>query len=63
MLQFLNENIATIIVGAIVFALIATVICKMISDKRNGRSSCGAGCKQCPNAAYCHPVKKQERSE
>lgn len=60
MLQFLSENIATIIVGAIVLALVAIVVWKMASDKKKGKSSCGAGCVQCPNAAYCHPQKKQE---
>ena len=61
MLQFLSENIASFIAGAIVLAIVAAIVWKMVSDKKKGRSSCGAGCAQCPNSQFCHPRKKQER--
>lgn len=61
MLQFLAENLASFIAGGIVLAIVIAVICVMASDKKKGKSSCGAGCAHCPNSAYCHPSKKQEQ--
>jgi hypothetical protein len=46
------EHISTIIVGAIVFAVIAAVIVKLVKDRKSG--SCCGGCSGCPGAAMCH---------
>ena len=61
MLQFISENIASFIAGAIVLAIVAVIIWRMALDKKKGKSSCGAGCAHCPNYAYCHPQNKQEQ--
>ncbi|MBE6902897.1 MAG: FeoB-associated Cys-rich membrane protein [Ruminococcaceae bacterium] len=61
MLQFISENMASFIAGAIVLAIVVAIVWKMVADKKKGRSSCGAGCAQCPNSQYCHPQKKQEQ--
>lgn len=56
MLAFLTENFATIIVAAIVLAIIAAILVKMISDKKKGKSSCscGCGCENCAASEICH---------
>lgn len=54
MLEFLQANLASIIVGAIVFVIIAAVVIKLILDKKNNKSSCGAGCSGCPSSGICH---------
>lgn len=54
MLAFLTENLATIIIAAIVIAIIAAIIIKMISDKKKGKSSCGCGCENCAASEICH---------
>lgn len=54
MLEFFYANLATIIVGAIVFTVIALVVIKLVKDKINHKSSCGAGCAQCPSRGLCH---------
>lgn len=61
MLQFISDNMASFIAGAIVLAIVAAIIWKMASDKKKGRSSCGAGCAQCPNSQYCHPDIQQKK--
>lgn len=60
MLSFIMANLSTIIVGAIVFAVIAAVLVKLIRDKINHKSSCGGGCAGCPSAGICgaKPEKK-----
>ncbi|MBQ8296886.1 MAG: FeoB-associated Cys-rich membrane protein [Ruminococcus sp.] len=57
MMDFLIENISTIIVGLVVLAVIALIIVKLRKDKKQGKSSCGCGCEHCQNAPYCHGGK------
>lgn len=58
MLNFLAENISTIIVAIAVLAIIGFIVYKMIKDKKQGKSSCGCGCKDCANASMCHGNNK-----
>jgi len=51
-LSFLAANLATILVGAVVFAIIAAVVVKMVKDRKRN-ISCGCGCSGCPNAKNC----------
>ncbi len=56
MLTWIAENIATIIISAIILTAVALIIAKMVRDKKNGKtcSSCGCGCEGCPIAPSCH---------
>lgn len=58
MIDFLIDNLGTVIVGLIVLAAIILIVAKMIKDKKHGKSSCGCGCEHCANAPYCHGNKK-----
>lgn len=53
MQNFVSNYLGTIIVAAVVAAILILVLVKYIKDKRAGKSSCG-GCQGCPNAQYCH---------
>jgi Na+/citrate or Na+/malate symporter len=53
MFDFIAQNLATIIIGAVVFAILAAVVVKMIRDKKSHKSSCGCGCKDCPSSSIC----------
>ena len=44
MFEWLAANIGTIIVALIVIAVIAFVVFRMVKDKKEGKSSCGANC-------------------
>lgn len=57
-MEFLRENLGTIITGIIVFVIAGSIIFKLMRDKRQGKSSCGCGCENCANSAYCHSSKK-----
>ena len=54
MFSCLLQNASTIIVGAIVAAVIALIVVKMIKDKKNGKTSCSCGCGGCPMSDMCH---------
>lgn len=48
---------ATIIIAAIIFGLMALVIYKKVKQHSTGESSCGCGCSNCASAKSCHPKK------
>ncbi len=47
MISFFIENIGTIAVLLIVFAIVGAVVFKMIKDKKSGKSACGCNCSEC----------------
>ncbi len=59
MLTWLMENMATIIVSAVLVIVVAVVIVSMVRGKRKGRSSCGCGCAGCTMNGVCHPAKPE----
>ena len=48
------ENLGSLLVGALLLAVVAAVVRRMLKDHREGRSSCGSGCAYCPMSASCH---------
>ena len=57
MLAWLGAHLATIVICAVLAALVALVIVYMIRNKRKGKSSCGCGCGGCPMNGNCHSQK------
>lgn len=57
MLTWISENIASIIICAVLLAIVATVIVGMVRNKKKGKSSCGSGCANCPMSGKCHSKK------
>ncbi len=55
--NWLISNLPTIIVFLVVAAVIIGVVAVMIRDKKNGRSSCGCSCGDCPMSGKCHSKK------
>ncbi len=54
MIQFLKDNLATIIIAAIVIGLMAWVVIHRIRQRQRGESTCGCGCSGCAEAGDCH---------
>jgi hypothetical protein len=57
MLSFLAANLATILIGFVVLAVLTLIVVKLIRDKKRHVSSCSCGCTGCPGAKQCHPDK------
>ena len=57
MLAWLLENLATIIICAVLLAGAAAIIVSMVRGRKKGKSSCGCGCTGCPMDGACHSKK------
>lgn len=53
MLQWLSQNLATIIICLMITAVVTAIIIKKVKDKKQGKSSCGCGCSGCPMSSVC----------
>ena len=51
---FLEQNLATLLIGVGLLAVVALIILKMVKDQRSGKSSCGCGCSNCAMRGQCH---------
>jgi hypothetical protein len=49
--------IATIILGGIIFGLVALVVIRQVKKAKNGESGCGCGCSGCASESTCHGSK------
>lgn len=49
------ENMATIIISAVLVLVVAAILVSMVRGKRKGNSSCGCGCAGCAMNGACHP--------
>ena len=54
MLTWLSANLGTILVLAVLLAVVGMILRKMIRDKRQGKTSCGCGCEGCALHGQCH---------
>lgn len=54
MWSWLQNNLGTIVVCAVLVLILGAVAYKMIKDKKQGRSSCGCGCSNCAMKGQCH---------
>lgn len=58
MLTFLQNNLATILVGLVLLAVVGLVLYVMRRDKAAGKGSCGCSCSGCPSSGMCHSKTK-----
>ncbi|MBO4478297.1 MAG: FeoB-associated Cys-rich membrane protein [Lachnospiraceae bacterium] len=54
MLLWLENNLGTIVVAAILVLIVGLVIRGLILDRRAGKTSCGSNCGGCALAGKCH---------
>ena len=61
MLPWIQANIASIIITAVLLIIIALIVRRLVLDKKAGRhicggscSSCGGSCSGCPMQDKCH---------
>lgn len=55
-MEWIMDNLATIIVGLLLLAAVIFAICRLIKEHRNGK--CSGGCPGCSLAGKC-PHSKQ----
>jgi len=52
MLLWLQNNLATILISAVILAVIAAIVLSMIKARKNGKPSCGCSCSGCSGCAH-----------
>ncbi len=57
MIQWLQNNIGTVIVCAIVAIMFVSIAVKLIRDKKQGKAGCSCGCSGCAMKDSCHSKK------
>lgn len=58
MLTWLANNIGTIIICAVIIAIVCLIIFFRVKNKKAGKSSCGCGCSNCAMNGACHDKDK-----
>ena len=59
MLAWITSHWVDILLVIAVAGIVVLVICKMILDKRKGKSSCGCNCGSCAMAGKCSQSGKK----
>ena len=54
MLAWVTANLSTIVVSAILLAIVTSISLHLIRQKKQGKSSCGCGCANCAMHGQCH---------
>lgn len=52
---------ATIVLGGVIFGLMALIIVKQIRKAKNGESGCGCGGSGCSSDNACHGTEVQKK--
>ena len=62
MFTWIFENYATIIICAVLIAVVAAIIVSMVRNKKKGKSSCGCGCISCQRKSSVSDVFRNSKS-
>ena len=60
MLEFIKDNVGTIVISLILIGIFALIIKSMIREKKKGKSSCGCNCAHCAMTGACHTSKTKD---
>lgn len=58
MLQWLSVNWGSLLVSLALVGTVMAIVLYLKKLKRQGKSSCGAGCAHCAMAGMCHKSKE-----
>ena len=59
MIEWLSQNIATIVICLVLLGIVVAIIVNMINNKKKGKTSCGCGCSNCALKGTCHSENKE----
>ena len=54
MLDWLAQNLGTIIITILLIALVALIVKYLVGQKKKGKTSCGCNCAGCAMRNACH---------
>ena len=59
-MDWLMNNWGTLAVGLVVAAVVALIIINYVRKKKQGQSTCGCGCADCPSKSGCQKTKEEK---
>ena len=59
MLDWISQNLATILISLVLIVICALIVLKMYRNKKQGKTSCGCGCSACAMKDMCHSQNPQ----
>ena len=57
MLQWIQTNLGTMLICAVLIVIVALIVRSLVRQKRQGKSSCGCNCAHCARHGACHRQK------
>ena len=60
MTDWLQQNIATVVIIAAVALLVILAVRKIVKDRKDGIGSCGGDCTACPYSADCRSKEETQ---
>lgn len=54
MLSWMTANLATIVISALLLAIVTFISLYLIRQRKRGKSSCGCSCAHCAMNGRCH---------
>ena len=58
MLQWISENVGTILICMGLIVIVALIVRSLFRQKKQGKFSCGCNCAHCALAGKCHGGNK-----
>ena len=58
MLAWLSANLSTVIISAVLLAIVIAISVYLINRKKSGKSACGCGCENCALRDGCRGEKE-----
>ena len=54
MFDWIAQNLGTLLISAVLIAIVTSIIISLIRQKKCGKSSCGCNCAHCALHGQCH---------
>lgn len=54
MFDWIAQNLGTLLISAVLIAIVTSIIIYLIRQKKRGKSSCGCNCAHCALHGQCH---------
>ncbi len=61
MLDFLRDNLGTIVLAAVLAAAVAWIVISIVRRKKKGEGGCGCSCGGCSMNGTCHPDENKDK--
>ena len=61
MLNWIVNNLATILISLGLLLIVAAIVVKLVKDKKKGKSSCGCNCAHCAMDGTWHNVGTKKK--